>query len=241
MGLTMGIWMAAVSSAAHPADADALVFRETFAKLEAWRDWTFEKIERSSQYSTVEVSGRDVLSAKAEQSASGLILGQAFKTEDGLSLRWRWRVLQAPDGESPLQRAGDDFALRIYVIFEQDVSEVGWFRRLFLRDTGFRDEDKFPERSIAYAWSLRSEVPDHFPNPFTERVMVFPLSYDRQDLGEWTTEHAHPFADYRKAFGKDPPDSFRLAIMCDADNTQSRAEGQVEFIEIRRESPIRDD
>jgi hypothetical protein len=50
--------------------------------------------------------------------------------------------------------------------------------------------------------------------------------------GRWVEERVNVLADYRAAFGADPPSGAGIAIMADADNTGESAVSFVDFIEV---------
>jgi hypothetical protein len=50
--------------------------------------------------------------------------------------------------------------------------------------------------------------------------------------GQWVEERVNALDDYRRAFGKDPPDRAALAIMSDADDTGEKATGYIDYIEV---------
>ncbi len=209
------------------------VFREDFSDLAHWRAWEFDKVDRATRYDIRQVDGNFLLRMEADRSASGLILTRNYPVQEGVQLRWRWKADLHPAATDPLRRQGDDYAVRVYVIFEQDAADAGWLERWVLRKSPFRNEGILPERSLAYAWTSIAGLPDFYPNPYTDRVAVFPVEMDAS--GEWREILVTPVADYRRAFGKDPPAYFRLAVMSDADDSQSRALAWLDFIEIRLE------
>jgi len=47
-------------------------------------------------------------------------------------------------------------------------------------------------------------------------------------------EEADVVADYRRAFGKDPPRTASLAVMNDSDNTGEKAVSFIDWVEIVR-------
>jgi len=219
--------------AAGQPSAPATLFRENFDNLNSWRTWEFTRIKRVSRYEVQEEAGNFVLRLEAERSAAGLILTRNFPVRKNLRLRWRVEVY--PRVIDPRRRTGDDFAIRIYVIFEQDAARAGWLERWALRDAPFRSEGILPERSLAYVSTRISGLPEFYPNPYTNRVVVLPILTDDDAIGAWQEISVDPVADYRRAFGKEPPAYFRFALMSDADDSRSRALAWLDFIEVRRE------
>jgi hypothetical protein len=56
----------------------------------------------------------------------------------------------------------------------------------------------------------------------------------KERLGRWVEESVNVLADYRQAFGKDPPAIAGIAVMSDTDNTGTSAEAYLDYIEIGR-------
>lgn len=225
-----GVWATPFDAGAAPAVGP--VFREDFSDLSQWRAWEFEKVRRATLYDIREDAGHSHLRMEADQSASGLILARNFPVRENMRIRWRWRADILPVTSDPMRRAGDDYAIRIYVIFEQPVADAGWLERWALRNAPFRAKGVLPERSLVYAWSAKAGLPDFFPNPYTDRVAVFPIRPESGAAGNWREIAVRPVADYRRAFGKEPPAHFRLAVMSDADDSQSRALAWLDYIEL---------
>lgn len=213
-------------------EASGTDFREDFADLTRWRAWEFDKVDRPTRYDVHEEDGNFYLRMEADRSASGLILTTNFPVEEDIRLRWRWRADRLPDAADPLRREGDDYAVRIYVLFEQRPSNAGWLERWTLRHAPFRDQGVLPERSVAYALTSVAGLPESYPNPYTDRVVVFPVRMGDGTAGEWREIEVRPVSDYRRAFGKEPPPRYRLAVMSDSDDSQSRALAWLDFIEI---------
>lgn len=223
------------STLEEPADGSRVVFREDFDDLAHWQGWEFDKIDRATRYEIQGSDGNLLLRMEADRSASGLILTRNFPANEGVQLRWRWKAGLLPSATDPWRRQGDDYAVRVYVIFEQDAANAGWLERWILRNSPFRSEGVLPERSLAYALTGLSGLPAIYPNPYTDRVAVFPLEMGKGASGEWQEIKVTPVADYRRAFGTQPPAYFRLAVMSDADDSQSRALAWLDFIEVRLE------
>lgn len=127
-----------------PPGTSDVIFRDHFHDLDGWREWKFDKVDRLTLYEIREIEQQTVLRMEADSSASGLILDKNFSTVEGIIVRWRWRSDVPPGVSSPLRREGDDFAIRVYVIFERDASDAGWLERWALRKSPFRDEGILP-------------------------------------------------------------------------------------------------
>ena len=105
----------------HAADGEVLL-REEFTSLDAWRPLTFPKIERHSIYTVVANAEKSEywLKAESDNSASGVVWKQRYDVYAYPKLRWRWRVENVYQKGDATKKSGDDYPLRVYVIFQYD-------------------------------------------------------------------------------------------------------------------------
>jgi len=132
-------------------------------------------------------------------------------------LSWNWRVTSQLTGEpSERSKSGDDFAARVFVVFETSLVPTR-------------------TRAINYVWAAK-EVPDtSFPSPYTDNVMHIVLRNTGGDTGEqaWQTEARDVMQDYLNYFGQSASEISGVAIMTDTDNTDGRA--AAEFTNLKLE------
>jgi head-tail adaptor len=62
------------------------------------------------------------------------------------------------------------------------------------------------------------------PNPYTDRVRMIVVESGTARAGRWIAYERDIVADYRAAFGEDPPPIAGVAIMTDTDNTGDTVE-----------------
>ncbi len=55
-----------------------------------------------------------------------------------------------------------------------------------------------------------------------------------EHIGKWLEQEVNVLEDYRKAFGKDPPETASIAIMNDSDNTGESSISFIDYIEVYR-------
>lgn len=207
-------------------------FRDDFANQDAWKPLTFPKIERDSRYSIITNDGNSVLKAEADDSASGLVSKEPFDPYQNPILRWRWRVENVLKKGNAERKDGDDYPLRVYVLFEYDPERASFGMRMkYALAKRFHGEYP-PHAALNYIWANRRHKQRILPSPYTERSQLVILRAGRADTGEWLEEEVNILRDYRAAFDEDPPRTARLAIMSDADNSGEKALGFVDFIEL---------
>jgi hypothetical protein len=61
---------------------------------------------------------------------------------------------------------------------------------------------------------------------------VHPLRHARSETGRWFEERVDLDADWRAAFGGDPPHLQEIAIGTDVDDTSSRVDAQIDRIRV---------
>lgn len=216
------------------AEEARVFFHDDFITLNAWKPLTFPKIPAHSEYTIEKEGANHVLKAVSRASASGLILKKSFNVRDYSILRWRWRVsnvLKRGDTES---KSGDDYPLRIYVNFKYTPSRANFtLRAKYFLAKSIHGEFP-PHSSLIYIWANQTQVRRIITSPYTDRAMMVVLQGGKEKLGIWLEEEVDILADYRAAFGEEPPEEASLGIMADADNTGESATGWVAFIEVRR-------
>ncbi len=220
---------------AVPAAGEVLL-REEFTTLEAWRPVTFPKIPRHTSY-TLEVeagTGTTSLRADAEASASGLAWRRTYDVRAWPRLRWRWKVANVYEKGDATRRSGDDYPLRVYVVFAYEPGAAGVGKRLKYAIAKAARGEYPPDSGVSYVWASREDAPDALRSPYAESLAVIVKRRGKAQAGVWVEEEADVLADYRAAFGKDPPAEATLAVMGDADDTGERATAWLDWIEVSR-------
>lgn len=222
--------LAGLSFAAEP-------FDESFRTLDAWAPLTFPKITEHSVYDVVEDGGRHMLRAESNASASGLVSKRTFDVYETPRLNWRWKVNNIYAERDVLSKDGDDYPIRIYVLFEYDPDTASFGERVKYRAARLIYGEYPPHSTLNYVWSSAEDAPAVYPNPYTDQARMIPLRRGAAQVGEWVDESAHIVEDYRRAFGEDPPRIARIAIMNDSDNTGEAAVSWVDSIRATPERP----
>ena len=213
----------------------AVLFREDFDSLAQWEPLTFPKIKTHSTYTLVREDDASLLKAASRNSASGLVHRRTFNVYETPHLHWRWKVEQLEDRGNPQEKAGDDYPIRIYVMFSYDPDRATLGERLMYGAAKTLYGQYPPHSTLNYIWTGRTLNERMFPSPFTEKAFMVVLEQGKERAGQWVEESVNVLADYRKAFGKDPPATARLAVMSDTDNAGGSAVAYLDFIEAARE------
>ncbi len=228
----VAVWL--VFFSVHPAmlQAQPDCFRDDFKSLMNWRPQTFKDIDRHSTYTIETQQEGSVLKATSDNSASCLISRKRFNVYDCPVISWRWRVSKVYEQGDATTKAGDDYPLRVYVLFEYDPDQAGLAKRIKYSLVKAMYGDYPPDSSLNYIWASQQRSPDPIPNPFTDRARMIPVQSGPDRLGIWITETRHILDDYRQAFGHDPPANATLAVMNDSDNTGESSVSRLDFIQV---------
>lgn len=232
---TLVLLMIAIALPPPPAAAQGSVFlREEFSDLANWRPVTFPKIREQTRYS-IETLGREsVLRAESQASASAIVLRMTFNVSDHPRLRWAWRVDNVYRKGNARSKEGDDYPLRIYVLFEYDPEKAAAFDRAKYGVARALYGEYPPHSALNYIWASREDEEGILTNPYASNAKMIVLQKGRKNLGRWIVEERNILDDYRRAFGTDPPARATLGIMNDSDNTKEAAVAYVGFIEVYR-------
>lgn len=221
--------LAAVGSAGAQ---QKVLFREDFNSLEQWEPLTFPKIKAHSTYTLVTRGDKTVLKAESRASASAIVYRRTFNIYESPRLHWRWKVDQLPAHGNPKNKGGDDYPIRVYVVFQYDPASATPGERLIYSALKMIYGKYPPHSTLNYVWTSAT-IPDRYiVSPYTEKARMILLERGNGRVGEWMEESVDVLADYRQVFGKDPPATAGLAVMSDTDNTGTHAVAYLDFIEV---------
>jgi hypothetical protein len=207
-------------------------FREEFNSLDNWKPLIFPKIPRHSTYSIQTEGDKSFLVARSDNSASGIICTRSFNIYKTPVIRWKWKVSNTFKAGDEKKKSGDDYPLRIYVVFKYNPDHAGLFERAQYNTLKLLYGEYPPHSSINYIWANKKYPERILPNPYTAKTQMILLQKGAERAGVWIEEQANALEDYRKAFGTEPPAEASIAVMSDADNTGEKATGYVDYIEV---------
>lgn len=225
-------WLGLASPGAL-AEAPLLPPFSTMATLaDGWEPLEFPRIDRHTRYELITDDGVQVVQATADGSASGLIARVDLAPGDSMLLRWQWKVSNVFENGDARQKSGDDYPARIYVAFEFQPEKAGWFERAKRKTVEVMFGETLPGNALNYIWANRLPEQTFIANAFTDQTMMVAVNSGSEQVGQWVTVERDIVADYRKAFGEEPPRMVGVAIMSDADNTGERAQAWYRDVEL---------
>jgi Protein of unknown function (DUF3047) len=189
-----------------------------------YRPYGFGGQRKPTAYALVEDEGVTVLRARAEASASGILRALRVDTAALPMLAWRWKALRLPANGDLRTKSGDDFAARLYVTFDLPLAALSFGDRLGVRVARLVYGPDTPAAALCYVWATRASVGTVAPNAYTSRVRMVVVESGAANLGRWRAYERDVAADYRAAFGGEPPPVSGVVVSTDSDNTGGTAE-----------------
>jgi hypothetical protein len=214
------------------AERHAILFREDFSTLDNWKPFFFPKIKSHSTYTIESEGDRHPLRAESNASASAIVYKESYDVFRYPVVRWRWKISNVYATGDPRSKKGDDYPLRVYVMFEYDPHKAGFGERITYGLAKTLYGEYPPHSSLSYVWASREERERIITSPYTDKAKMVLLRTGPELAGTWQEERVSVLDDYRAAFGTDPPATARIAIMNDSDNTGERSVSWMEYIEV---------
>jgi len=190
---------------------------------DGWTPLTFNKIPRHTRYTLVKDDGRVVVQATSDASASGLVRKIRIDPGEYPLIEWRWKVLNIYRKGDVAKKEGDDYPARLYVTFESNPADMGLFEKLKYETARLFYGEYPPAGAITYIWGNTAPKGAMVTNPYTDTVRMIVVESGASRLNHWVQEARNIYADYKAAFGKEPPFISGVAVMTDSDNTGESA------------------
>jgi len=167
--------------------------------------WEIREFAGATDYSLTLVDGIQVVVADSRQSASAFYKKIKVDLEKTPILNWSWRKELSIDPGNELDKSGDDFVARIYV-----VKSGGLF---FWKTV-----------ALNYVWSYQHKRNDAWNNPFAGDKGKMLAQRDASDpQATWFKEQRNVAMDFKALLGKDIRQIEGVAIMTDSDNSELSA------------------
>lgn len=201
---------------------------------DGWQPLTFQRIERHTAYRLVDDVGTTVLRGDADRSASGLVRKLEVDSRSYPILAWRWKIAHVIAESDATRKRGDDYPARVYVTFKYDPERASAIDRAKYALARLTYGEYPPHAGLAYVWENRSAIGAIVTNAYSDRVRIVVLRGGGDRVGQWVAEERDVHADYRRAFGEEPPPISGIAVMTDGDDTGARATAWYGDIVLRR-------
>lgn len=134
------------------------------------------------------------------------------------------------------EKSGDDYAARVYLLFDYPVERVPLAQRLLLRAGRSLHGEDLPAATLCYLLDPRAPAETLLESPYTSRVrMIVVRSSPR--TGTWWEEERDLAADFQRAFGAEHgpgvPALRGIAVAADTDQSGARLRTRFGDLELR--------
>lgn len=143
-------------------------------------------------------------------------------------LTWDWRVDEIMPPTDITVKGGDDRPLALHVWFMKPRDQLNFLERLRADFIELWVGLPVHGRLLTYVWGGRGKPGDAQPNPHVgDGSWMIVLRNSDARTGVWLPESRDLVADYRAAFGEDPPARGIVALAADSEDTQTRSRAAV--------------
>ncbi|MDO9622002.1 MAG: DUF3047 domain-containing protein [Moraxellaceae bacterium] len=178
----------------------------------------------ATQYRLQQEKNEWVVHAVAKSSMAGLIKPMQVDLNKTPILCWSWRIKTVVSNADLNTKAGDDYAARVYVLFDVPVNQIPFADRVKVRLAKTFYGADLPNAAINYVWDNKHPIGTVAPNAYTDRTRLMVLQSGNAQTGKWVRQARNVAKDYRTMFAGQLPMVAGLAIATDTDNTASNTE-----------------
>lgn len=179
--------------------------------------WEAESFKGETQYTWTKEGDQTFIKATSNGTASNLIYKIKYNSKQYPYITWQWRVNKIVADGDATQKSTDDYGGRIYVIFPSFI---------FLNT-----------RAINYIWANKLPKNHMIASKYAAHSIMISVESGTSETGKWLTETRNVYEDYKRAFGKEPPEVGGIAIMTDSDDTGENAAGDYGPIAVCSQKP----
>jgi hypothetical protein len=191
-----------------------------------WTHQTLPSVERPNRFDLVADEGVTVLRVLSDHSASSLAVVQRVDPAATPLLRWRWRVSNSVAASDLRRKAGDDYAGRVYVLFDLPPERLRVADRLKIAAARLLHGADLPAAALCYVWGTAQAAGESGWNAYTDRLRMLVVDSGNGHAGQWREVVRDVAADFRVAFGEPVPAISGVAVAADTDNSGERVEAR---------------
>lgn len=209
--------------AGEDAPAQPMAFSSTPPGSAIPPPWTLNilpNVQRATRFDLVlDGNQTTVLRAVSESAAATLTHKLHVDPAAGTNLAWRWKVSRVLDSADLGRKETDDYAARVYVLFDYPVEKLPLSDRVKISLVRAFYGQELPAAALCYLWDNRHLAGVSAWSAYTDRVRMIVVESGGQHVGEWRLERRDVAADFRTAFGEEAPPIIGIALAADTDNT----------------------
>ncbi len=219
------------------AENSTAIIQENFENLNDWKPLCFYKTRKETTYEATVDNGITCLKAQSDRSASALLCNKEFDVYQYPIVKWRWKVSNVYKKGDIRKKERSDSPARLFIMFKYDPQKAGFFTRvkyLLAKQIYGRYP---PESALCYIWANKPHKNRIIPSPSFEQLRYIVLEAGEEQIGRWRDEEINIVNDYKKAFGKVPPETAGISFMNNSDNTAESSTSWLSSLEVIQKPP----
>jgi hypothetical protein len=187
-----------------------------------WQDWIMSRLLKKTEYKVVTDNGAQVLEARSESAASGLLQEVSIDPIVQRHISWRWKVPQLIATADNTRRNADDSPVRIVIAFDGDKKKFDFEDRAMADMVKLFSGREMPYATLMYIWENKLPVGTVLENAHSSRAKMIVAESGAKRVGQWLTMTRDVLEDYRQAYGEEPGKIISVGVMTDTNTTGSK-------------------
>jgi Protein of unknown function (DUF3047) len=187
-----------------------------------WQQWIMSRLLKKTEYKVVHDNGAQVLEARSESAASGLLQDVSIDPMVQRHISWRWKVPQLIPTADNTRRNADDSPVRIVIAFDGDKKKFDFEDRAMADMVKLFSGREMPYATIMYIWENKLPVGTVLENAHSSRAKMIVAESGPKRVGQWLTLTRNVLDDYRQAYGEEPGKIISVGVMTDTNTTGSK-------------------
>jgi hypothetical protein len=180
--------------------------------------------KRATDYGLEVKDGRLAVAARADRSASLWRRNVRVPPQALGAVEFSWWVQALIPGADVQQAEHADAPARVVFAFAGDAAKLSARNQAMFELARALTGEEPPYATLMYVWDDKAPVESVIVNARSDRIRKIVVESGPAHLRQWRNYRRDLAADFRRAFGEAPGMLVGIAVMTDADNTQSRAE-----------------
>lgn len=178
--------------------------------------------------------GGSIVKASAKGSASMLRRKLDIAANRLGEIEFTWRAERISVEADIGNISATDAPVRIVLAFDGDRSRWSAKDSMLNELSRVLMGEDMPYATLVYTWCAHSTKNSVVNNPRTQTVRNLILESGTENQGRWLSYRRNVREDFRRVFDEEPGTLTSMALMTDADNTQSHTEGWYGGVRIRQ-------
>ena len=180
--------------------------------------------KRATAYAPEVKEGRPAVAARADRSASLWRRHVRVPPSALGAVEFSWWVSDLIPGADVQQLEHADAPARVVFAFAGDTRTLSARNQAMFELARVLTGEEPPYATLMYVWDDKAPVGSVIVNARSDRIRKIVVESGPANLRQWRNYRRDLAADFKRAFGEAPGVLTGIAVMTDADNTQSRAE-----------------